>query len=245
MSHPLPPEFSTLKGKVLSSRVYPEFFALSGQERVLNIGCGDGPQIVVYQGAFASMLCVDIQEKRIRATERLAQALGIGERVTMLESNVERIDRPDASFDTVFAIDIIEHVEHPEALLREAFRLLVPGGRMLITFPALHDHFVDALSWLRRLFVRTPSDVKSDAWHPDAHQRELSVHAWRTLVEQAGFRCVKSRATTMFPPLHLYGIPRFWFANNTIHTIDRAIASLPWVQNLGQTVMVLCEKPRV
>jgi hypothetical protein len=53
MSH-LPPEFRYLDGKMLSSRVYPEFFSLAATDRVLNAGFGDGPQAVVYRGSFAS-----------------------------------------------------------------------------------------------------------------------------------------------------------------------------------------------
>ena len=41
----------------------------------------------------------------------------------------------------------------------------------------------------------------------------------------------------MFPPLHLYGMPRFWFSNRFIHAVDRRVAALPGIQRLGQTVM--------
>jgi len=35
--------FHFLQGKILSGRVYPEFFAFNLSDRVLNIGCGEGP----------------------------------------------------------------------------------------------------------------------------------------------------------------------------------------------------------
>jgi SAM-dependent methyltransferase len=48
----------------------------------------------------------------------------------------------DASFDTVMLLDVLEHVAEPEAALREAARVLAPGGRLLLTIPfayPLHD----------------------------------------------------------------------------------------------------------
>lgn len=239
---PLPPEFSFLQGKLLSSRVYPEFFPLRPSDRVLNAGFGDGPQAVVYAGSFRSMTGIDVNAERLARARRMLDAMGIVG-VDVQQGNVERLPVPDGAFDAALAIDIIEHVEHPDAFVRELRRALAPGGRLLITFPAMHDKFVDAVSHVSRFLRRRPPHRHGGAWHPDEHQRELPVREWRRIVEQAGFRFVGSRATTMFPPLHLYGVPRFWFSNGLVHAIDRRIASLRGVHLLGQTVMAAYEKP--
>ena len=237
----LPPEFENLAGKILSSRVYPEFFSLGKGDRVLNVGCGEGPQLAVYAGQFKSMVGVDIVPARLTGFRRFAEVLGIAG-VETLASNVEEIFLPDASFDSVLAIDIIEHVEHPEKFAAELFRLLKPGGKMLITFPTMHDKFVDGLSAARRLFGGKKKEHK-EGWHPDDHQHEYPIKEWRRIVQAAGFKFNRSRATTMFPPLHLYGVPRFWFSFNPLHTVDRTVASLPGILNLGQTVMAEFVKP--
>ncbi len=240
----LPPEFEFLQGKLLSSRVYPEFFSFPKQSRVLNAGFGDGPQALVYAQAFGSMTGIEYQPGRVERAQRLMSAMGLGERVRILEGNVEAMPVTDASFDIAFAIDIIEHVEHPEVFLKELYRTLVPGGRLLITFPAMHDRFQDTMGvigkWLKPWKKREPEPT---TWHPDHHQREYPVAVWSKMTEAAGFRVVRSRATTMFPPLHLYGIPRFWFSNSLLHRIDRWFASRPHLQRFGQTVMVECVKP--
>ena len=46
------------------------------------------------------------------------------------------IDRPDGCYDTYLSIGVVEHrVEGPEPFLAEAFRVLKPGGRILIAVP--------------------------------------------------------------------------------------------------------------
>ena len=47
--------------------------------------------------------------------------------------NVTRLSCPDASFDCIVALSVIEHVPDAARGLREMYRVLAPGGRMLVT----------------------------------------------------------------------------------------------------------------
>jgi len=42
---------------------------------------------------------------------------------------------PDGHFDVIVSFETLEHVEHPEALLTEFYRLLSPGGRIVVSVP--------------------------------------------------------------------------------------------------------------
>jgi SAM-dependent methyltransferase len=54
-------------------------------------------------------------------------------RVPVRNLNLTRIRCPDASFDCVVSLSVIEHVPDVERGLREMYRILAPGGRMLVT----------------------------------------------------------------------------------------------------------------
>lgn len=76
---------------------------------------------------------------------------------------------PDASFDLVTALDVIEHVDDDAAILREAQRLLRPRVILAITTPAFQ--------WLW-----SHNDVLN------AHKRRYTARQLRERIEQAGFR---------------------------------------------------------
>jgi len=50
-------------------------------------------------------------------------------------SDIARIPEPNASFDAVMCIEVIEHVPYPVEALRELARLLRPGGMLILTAP--------------------------------------------------------------------------------------------------------------
>jgi SAM-dependent methyltransferase len=50
-------------------------------------------------------------------------------------SDIASIPEPDASFDAVMCIEVLEHVPQPVEALRELVRLLRPGGTLILTAP--------------------------------------------------------------------------------------------------------------
>lgn len=234
-------EYSFLYGKLLSSMVYPEFFVIKKNDLVINIGCGNGPQAIIYEGAYAKMIGIDINQDRIDQSIKIMEKFGV-ENYEPIFANVEDLPIEKEFFDKALAIDIIEHVQDPNKMCKEIHRVLKNKRELLITFPAMHDKYVDFVSWVGRVIFRKKKKIESAEWHPDAHNHDYSLKKWIQLVESNGFILKKSRATTMFPPLHLYGVPRFWYSNNLIHRIDSIICTLPLIKNCGQTLLCRFEK---
>ena len=237
---PLPLDRRLFEGKLVSSLVYPEFFPLSRNDRVLNLGCGVGPQVAMYEGKCQEMICVDSDADRLRQLAFFMQERGIRNYKT-LKARVEATGLPDAFFDKALCIDIIEHLTDPPALLRELHRILKPGGRALVTIPVMHDRYVHMLRFLRRVCTGR-ENAELPEGHPDRHNADFKRSRWMQLLREGPLRVVALRATTLFPPLHLYGVPRFWFTIPPIHAIDRLLCSTPGLRRLGQSWMCILEK---
>lgn len=50
-------------------------------------------------------------------------------------ADIQAMPLPDASFDSAICIEVLEHVPNPEKALRELFRVLKPGGKLVFSVP--------------------------------------------------------------------------------------------------------------
>lgn len=101
-------------------------------ERVLDLGCGIGDLAADLAAAGARVVAVDVAAAALRRARA---------RHPELEFELAPIDGPlplnDGAFDAVWASEVIEHVSDTARWLSEVRRVLVPGGRLLLTTP---DH---------------------------------------------------------------------------------------------------------
>lgn len=109
-----------------------EMVDLSPDHRYLDIGCSTGAlmQMLIDAGATPEQVYgVDISEPAVaRARQR-----GL---VHVHLMDAEQISLPEASFDFIVSSDCLEHLRNDERALANWYRLLKPGGRILIFVPA-------------------------------------------------------------------------------------------------------------
>ena len=108
--------------------------ALGAAGRMLDIGTGpaDIPLLVVDRWPDVTVVAVDLAATMLELAERRRAASPNGDRVELLLADATSLGLEDASFDTVFSNTILHHLPDPTPFLREARRVLRPGGVLLI-----------------------------------------------------------------------------------------------------------------
>jgi len=127
--------------------------------RILDVGCGAG-NMFHHLGRYGQVTGIENHPNPVTA----GQARGYDIR----QGDGRSLPFPPGEFDLVSALDVIEHNEEDVKMLEEMYRVLKPGGLVLITVPALQ--------WLW-----SNNDVLN------AHVRRYTASQIRDLFRQAGF----------------------------------------------------------
>ena len=100
---------------------------------ILDIGCREGILLTIIQKEFDSALYgVDISEKAIRY---MNSNLLPEDKLKGIVANAELLPFPDNSFNTVFALHVIEHCRNHRKAIHELYRIVAPGGFALVEIP--------------------------------------------------------------------------------------------------------------
>lgn len=140
------------------------------ESRVLQIGCGAARIERHLAPRVAEVVGVDISQEMI--ARGLARTAGLAN-VRLLHGDGRTLPVPDGSIDTVFSFLVLIHVHDPdivESLVREAFRVLAPGGHALFTLYA-RDRLLELVARFAGFEVASvgPADrrINSFAFEPD------------------------------------------------------------------------------
>jgi 2-polyprenyl-6-hydroxyphenyl methylase / 3-demethylubiquinone-9 3-methyltransferase len=110
---------------------------LPSSSKVLDMGCGAGFLTHELTNLGHEVTGVDLSEESLKIARQLDP------KGNYIRADVTKVPLPAMSFDAVCAMDLLEHVENPQAVIQEAARLLKPGG--LFFFHTFNRTF---LSWL-------------------------------------------------------------------------------------------------
>lgn len=103
--------------------------------RVLSLGCGTGVEVrrLAARPDFSGCVVgIDHSPHLLAIARNFASAEDVDQRVEFQVGDVHRLDYPNASFDAVIAHTLLSHVADPPAVLREAARVVKPGGQIVI-----------------------------------------------------------------------------------------------------------------
>jgi cyclopropane fatty-acyl-phospholipid synthase-like methyltransferase len=116
---------------------------------------------------------IELTPTRVKGANELTKLVGLQDKVRVLEGNVMAVPLPDSSMDAVLSQEAFLHVPDKAKALREAHRILKPGGRLTFTDWVAHRPFSDADAELM--------------WDGMAVTGQMDMPAYIALIESCGF----------------------------------------------------------
>lgn len=147
---------------------YPHIRASS---KVCDLGCGlDAAFLEFASDKIASGVGVDDQVQD-----------GTGGRWKRIRADLTSpLPFADGEFDHVVMLAVLEHLTEPERVLREAYRVIAPGGSLIMTWPSsMVDPILNALHTLHLI---------SDEMESDEHQKRIPVESLQEMLRKIGFQ---------------------------------------------------------
>ncbi len=143
-------------------------FLLTPRVRIADLGAGDGTLSRLLARQAEIVHCVDNSPRMVQVGRALAKKEHL-RNLTYVLGNIEKVPLPDRSIDLALFSQALHHAENPRQALAEAFRILKPGGRLLILDLRAHR-------------FEKARELYADRW---LGFKENELHDW---IEEAGFR---------------------------------------------------------
>ena len=104
---------------------------------IADLGAGDGSFALLLAPRATQVIAVDSSQRMLEVGREHASRLGVAN-VEFRMGDMEEVPIDDSSVDLVFFSQSLHHALHPQTALQEAWRILRPGGRVVILDLAKH-----------------------------------------------------------------------------------------------------------
>ncbi|HEY3374477.1 MAG TPA: methyltransferase domain-containing protein [Candidatus Aquicultor sp.] len=159
-------------------------------DRVLDIGCGNGRDLSALGHGYPhiSLAGVDFSPGMLREASRRLATEGL-KGIELKVADACALPFDDNTFDLVICSEVIEHIPDYRLAIHEIWRVLCPGGSLIVTTPnwqSLYGVDRKLLEWMRVRRGKEPWDHEYDCWKTSAEVRSaLRKHGFK-IIKQVG-----------------------------------------------------------
>jgi len=153
---------------------------------ILDIGCGNGALLYQFHDAYKKLIGLEYSGHRLELAKLNLEDFNF----TPLQGSAENIDIIDSdSIDRIISADTIEHIPDVYLAASEMFRILKPGGVLVINTPNIAFIKKRVLLMLGRFPSTSQKNegIGSDVLFDGGHLHYFTFRSLRIVLEKAGF----------------------------------------------------------
>ena len=191
--------------------------------KLLDVGCGNGWFLKKMQRLNWDVNGIDFDPAAVDFCKSQGLNVSLG--------SLHAQNFPDNYFDAVTVNHVIEHVHNPRELLKECYRILKTGGKLILETP-------NTKSWIHKYIFK-------NSWFSLDPPRHVFIYNPRNLqhlVNKAGFASIKSTSTTRNESWVFIGSRSIKKTNlfkmgvkkqpKVLHILGRLVQLLSWIINI-------------
>lgn len=164
-----------------TNEIMAEMAAVNETDSILDSGCGVGGSLLFLAKTFGCRgTGITITPRQVTLAKKAAKNQKLEQLTDFTVMDFNQTDFPDGSFTLYWGIESLCYAKDKAALLSEAFRLLKPGGRLIVADAFYSKEPYSAPEWV----------AVQQIWNSWAVDRLATEKEFRTGLENAGFSTI-------------------------------------------------------
>ena len=149
-------------------------------QSTLDAGCGSGVVLSALQSRLPGAQVAGVDLSHLMLKQAHMNALM---KVPFVQCRVEQLPFADKSFDLIYALGILDYLEHPSEFFKTVWRVLKPGGCFIFTYPSGDSINRMLRTWLR-IYFRSRKAVSAVAIKGCTVDRLMADHGFELIRRQ-------------------------------------------------------------